>query len=169
MANDAVISTRVDKSYLDKVDAFCSGRKRASVVVEALDRYMTACAGCLETFTLIAERDFALAEVEKLKAKPPKVDKIPSHKASRPFVNLNIHQKARMQVLRHPENRLANHGATSSELAHSTGQMTGNVAKRLQELATEGYAEPNGYRESVDSKKRLTVWVRTSKQFKGEQ
>jgi hypothetical protein len=99
VANDAVISTRVDKSYLDKVDAFCAGRKRAAVVVEALDRYMTACTGCLEISVLTAERDVALAEVERLKAQPAKADRLPSHKVKRVCAPLSQHTKARMQVL----------------------------------------------------------------------
>jgi len=93
--------------------------------------------------------------------KPERLPKTPKRKAA--WSPLSAHTKARLTVLRFLEHKGV---ATTSDLAAATGQMTGNVAKRVKELADEGYTMETGeYRKSNDSGKMLTLWKRSAKPF----
>lgn len=94
-------------------------------------------------------------------------ERIPTPKKKQTAYVLSEHTKARLEVFSTFEAR--EHFAkdhTSSDIAWVTGQSTNNVAKRIQELASEGYLEVTGeYRKSRDSGKMLTVWKRTTKTY----
>jgi len=90
---------------------------------------------------------------------PERLPKTPKKKAE--WKPLSTHTKARIAVYswfgRTPD-------ATSSYIATLSGQSVNNAAKRIQELAAEGYLAATGeYRKSCHSSKRLTVWKRTDK------
>lgn len=162
-------SYRQENGGITPTEAYCQLLERG------LQSRAALCADC----SLTAERDLALksvednqrllglaiAELDKLKAKPVRLPPTPKKKAT--WNPLSQHTKARMAVLNYVESRYPLVGATSSEVAKGTGQMTGNAAKRLRELADEGYICSSGeYRQSLDSGKMLTVWI-TAKEYKG--
>jgi len=112
--------------------------------------------------TLESENAMLKAEIAKLRPT------VKTSKKKRPFVPLSEHAKTRLAVLRYVGQRFPLVGATSSECARFTGQNTNNCAKRIQELTFEGYLSASGeYRQSLDSAKMLTVYVRTAKQYVG--
>jgi hypothetical protein len=101
------------------------------------------------------------AELEEIRSRPERIPSPPKKVVT--WKPLSAHTKSRMQVLRSFDVRLRCE-QTSSDAAHTTGQNTNNVAKRIQELAAEGYIEETGeYRKSRDSGKMLRVWKRTAK------
>ncbi|OHD19940.1 MAG: hypothetical protein A2Y38_00580 [Spirochaetes bacterium GWB1_59_5] len=115
----------------------------------------------LERDALVTQLHHVEAELEVFRNKPERLPKTPKRKAE--WKPLSEHTKARRRVFWYFDNA-PHRGATSSEIASWVNGSTNNCAKRIQELAAEGYLEATGeYRKSRDSGKMLTVWKRTDK------
>jgi hypothetical protein len=92
----------------------------------------------------------------------PKPERIPSHKVKRTLKPLSEHTKARMAVYRWLQ--ASSDGMTTTDIASRSLYSANDVATRVRELCSEGYAEPTGnYRKSVTGYKTLAVYRITDK------
>lgn len=172
MASEQIISVRVTQEFFDQYSAYVTAHfgdargARTVALFDALNAQMNGGAAWLnqahsDQKMLIKELE---RELEKLRTRP---ERIPTPKKKPRVYVLSEHTKARLAVYK-PFAPIGGHylTATSSDIALVTGQSTNNVAKRIQELVSEGYLEATGeYRKSRDSGKILAVWVRSSKQY----